>query len=596
MNQIALATAWFLIIFTQLMGILSVHEQSDRIGDQEALKSNTAAARSKRDGVITGQVFDEDGRPLAGVQVMGYRIGTRDSLQFVNTDDGGNFKVAGLAPGLYAFEATSPGYVVAPDSIRPEVLRIGEHLMIRLIKGGVITGHVRDAQGELMVGIQVYARRLRNIEGRPVIQGFHHQRLTDDRGVYRLYGLEPGVYVVSVNGGSGHYGGQKEMGVEKQTYYPSATLDTAVEITLRSGEEISGIDIQHRGERGRAISGILAGGTGADGPGESSVVTLVDVNNRQIIQATYLHSTNRFAFFGVSNGEYVLFAQNHSGKDDSAGSVSSRVVVRGADVVGVELKLIRYGSISGRILFDSLKPDKAPVRCEGNDQFGIEEILVKAESDDRGRAKQNPFFNPHDYWGNWRGSFVSKQGEFTLKNLEAGRYRVEANLPGENWYIRAINQPAIGAAKKSSDVSHSGIAVKTGEKVAGIEVIIAEGAASLRGSVVPTNEVQGKADSRLKSNLKVYMIPAEAYSAEDVLRYAETIPGNDGSFEFKNLAPGKYLLITLPVPETESAEIQPRPLAWDSIERTKLRREAEKSKNEIELQPCQRVKDYVLRY
>jgi len=49
-------------------------------------------------------------------------------------------------------------------------------------------------------------------------------------------------------------------------------------------------------------------------------------------------------------------------------------------------------------------------------------------------------------------------------------------------------------------------------------------------------------------------------------------------------------------PEKEANDDQPRPAAWDAIERAKLRREAIVAKNEIELQPCGRVKDYILRF
>jgi hypothetical protein len=38
------------------------------------------------------------------------------------------------------------------------------------------------------------------------------------------------------------------------------------------------------------------------------------------------------------------------------------------------------------------------------------------------------------------------------------------------------------------------------------------------------------------------------------------------------------------------------PIAWDANERAKLRRQAIAAKNEIELQPCGRVKDYLLRF
>jgi hypothetical protein len=45
-----------------------------------------------------------------------------------------------------------------------------------------------------------------------------------------------------------------------------------------------------------------------------------------------------------------------------------------------------------------------------------------------------------------------------------------------------------------------------------------------------------------------------------------------------------------------SCDNQARPIAWDAVERAKLRREAAAAKNEIELKVCDRVKEHVLRW
>jgi hypothetical protein len=55
-------------------------------------------------------------------------------------------------------------------------------------------------------------------------------------------------------------------------------------------------------------------------------------------------------------------------------------------------------------------------------------------------------------------------------------------------------------------------------------------------------------------------------------------------------------LIARAAPDDEMSDRPVTPLAWDASERAKLRREAMAAKNEIELQPCGRVKDYVLRF
>jgi hypothetical protein len=121
-------------------------------------------------------------------------------------------------------------------------------------------------------------------------------------------------------------------------------------------------------------------------------------------------------------------------------------------------------------------------------------------------------------------------------------------------------------------------------------VVVAEGAASLNGRVVPAKEA-----SKLPSRLRVHLIPAEVSAADDVLRYAETAVGADGGFGFKHIEPGKYLLHARQASEKEANNDRSRPAAWDAVERAKLRREAIAAKNEIELKVCERVKEHVLR-
>ncbi|MGH9801456.1 MAG: carboxypeptidase-like regulatory domain-containing protein, partial [Blastocatellia bacterium] len=119
----------------------------------------------------------------------------------------------------------------------------------------------------------------------------------------------------------------------------------------------------------------------------------------------------------------------------------------------------------------------------------------------------------------------------------------------------------------------------------------AEGAASLSGRVV------AKEGGNLPNRLRVHLIPAEAAAADEVLRYREIQTEKNGSFEFKHLAPGKYRLLARSIsdPDKDNKD-KPRPAAFDSTERIKLRKEAEAANNEIELKPCQRVKDHVLRW
>jgi hypothetical protein len=277
-------------------------------------------------------------------------------------------------------------------------------------------------------------------------------------------------------------------------------------------------------------------------------------------------------------------------------------------VSGVELKLAPRGSIAGRVVISDPPKgcaiDSGLAENQASDRNQeqavrrsvVEEIVLRAVRDkpDR-RAQTSRFFGYEMY-----GRAPNAKGEFALKNLDAGRYRITFDLPDDGWHIRAINQTGVVTAKAATsgamdgsknpvDISRNGIAIKPGDKLSGVEVIIAEGAATLSGRVVP-------AKGQLPPRLRAHLIPAEAASADDVIHYAQIDIRDDGSFQFKHIAPGIYLIHTRQLTEREANDGQVHPLAWDAVERVKLRLEALAAKNEIELQPCERVKDYVLRY
>jgi hypothetical protein len=541
-----------------------------------------------RKGVISGRVVSDDGQPMGGAQVIVASAGKSSvaiASQMTSCDGDGNFKVAGLSSGVYSILARAPGYVSVQDQSRK--YRIGESVIIRMARGGVITGRVTDEFGEPMVGSRVTADRVRDSDGKPdprpaAMTEMNSSRMTDDRGVYRIYGLEAGAYVVGVNGAFQTLGGQGRASRELPTYHPSSPRGAAVEVNLRGAEEASGVDIRARGGRGRSISGTVSGATQGEGLVNGVSVKLYGVADKQLAGSTTLLGNQNFALRGVDDGEYELIAARFSENLDFALSAPKRVVVRGADVNGVELKLLKLGSVSGRVIIEAPKAE-----CKTADQFKVEEVMIELKRDDN-----TPTFFASgliEFGGmSFTGGAPEKDGAFTMKNLEAGRYRINADLPDENWYVRAVTQ---AASPKPIDVSRAGVTLKQGEGIPGIEVIIAQGAASLSGRVVPAGE-----GAQLPKRPRIHLIPAETAAADDLLRYAEAQIGGDGSFEFKHVAPGKYLLHARQSAEKEAIDDQDRPLAWDAVEREKLRREAAAAKNEIELKVCDRVKDQLLRW
>ena len=101
---------------------------------------------------------------------------------------------------------------------------IGAQLKIKMIKGGVITGKVTNSKGDPIVGVPVRAVALNNPSSSPTdLLGIGGAE-SDDRGIYRIYGLKPGPYVVNA-GGPGQFGLAISNGfdLDVPTYYPSAT-------------------------------------------------------------------------------------------------------------------------------------------------------------------------------------------------------------------------------------------------------------------------------------------------------------------------------------------------------------------------------------
>lgn len=592
-----------LLLSLILLASTSVRAQEAARATRNVEDPNAVAGGSS--GSITGRVVGEDGRPVVDAQVYVFSAFSNFSGRGSATDGAGRFQFKELPPGLYLLRANSPGFIELPDESRnplePRYFRLGEAAQLTLVKGGVITGSILNAQGEPLTGAVVRAIRVRDAQGRKLTTeagASGPPRMTDDRGVYRLYGLQPGSYLVVVGGGNPYYLGV--MGLydgDTPTYYPSSTRDTAVEVTVRPGDEVAGVDIRYRGERGHTISGTITGeATGRFG---YVGITLTRVTTGILETQAYSSVVNGkrvFTINGVPDGEYELMTQNPGEKGDTLASVPRRVTVRGADVTGLQLQLAPLASISGRVVLEPL-PKESACAPETSAQVAMQQTLVTArrEEQDKERLQIAPF--------SAGGNIPDEQGEFSIRNLSDGLFRVSVRLPGDDWYVRAATFPSAarataeqarttGAKAAPAPPAPPGTVVtKRGERTSGITITLAQGAATLRGRIKASTE-----GAPLPSNLRVYLVPAERERADDILRYSETAPGADGSFAFTGLAPGRYLLALLPAPPPPEYLRPPRMLAWDEESRKALRREAETANNALELKPCQQLKDYALSY
>ena len=177
--------------------------------------------------------------------------------------------ITGVEPGVYRLVARpgpfggrylAAGYLAvrAGDSGKPVVVRNGDRLAgmdIALPPAAAVEGRVIDENGEPLSMMPVVAARITAGSDEP--QRVRHPPIfTDDLGRYRIYGLEPGEYIVATEGWhivtTTFVGDPKTASATRPaerlgfaaTFHPSVTSDSAAQrIRLTAGRDASGIDI-----------------------------------------------------------------------------------------------------------------------------------------------------------------------------------------------------------------------------------------------------------------------------------------------------------------------------------------------------------------
>jgi hypothetical protein len=168
---------------------------------------------------ISGTVLQSDMQsPLKNVQVSATRgarpeasdeseDGSAADRKFsTKTDEKGHFEFADLLPGTYYVRASHVGMVMKSPLGREGMLVTLEAgkpqtLNLVMLPGAVITGCVLNEDGEPMQHVEVGALRyIYTIRGRTLAHTGSNAE-TDDKGEYRLFGLQPGSYLIAADPG-----------------------------------------------------------------------------------------------------------------------------------------------------------------------------------------------------------------------------------------------------------------------------------------------------------------------------------------------------------------------------------------------------------
>ena len=506
------------------------------------------------------------------------------------TDEQGRFAYTSLPAGRYTLSASKLGHVNVSYGQRqpgrpgtPIQLSDGQKFEARLVlpRGGVLTGTVLDEHGEPTPGTQVRVMRYVMQNGARTLQGASTDS-TDDRGVFRVYGLQPGEYAIcatprAASPAAGADMVQREVEALRQraaalsgtdaaqaqqmlqramamqaevpdaseqqsgyapVCYPGTTaVANAATVTLGVGEEKSGIDFPLQLVPIGSVEGLVVNSAG---PAPSNLQVRLIPTGASIPGVGTLTARpgadGRFRIGNVAPGLYTLVARATAGPARPVAIAADQpspprveparlwaaadVSVDGRDVANVVLSLQPGMTVSGHIAFDG---SQAP-------PSDLTRMRVSLAPSDTGAARE---------MASGAAGRVEASGRFTIPNVVPGRYRLTASGGGAGW----VTESATVAGQDTLDFP---VEVKPNQHVSGAVITLTDRQTELSGLLS-----DGRGQPATDYTLIVF--PADQrFWVAGTRRIQTARPATDGRFILRNLPAGDYRIATVVDPEPGS--------------------------------------------
>ena len=444
---------------------------------------------SKKPGSISGKVTMK-GAAISGITVGAIGRGsnmTGSRMRFgAVTDAQGNYRISDLPPGTYELLPVAPQFVLGgPNAGKNVILDEGETLEgidFTLTRGGVISGKVTNSDGQPLIEEQVHLTPLsQDRSEEAVIRLNMHFIQTDDRGVYRVFGLPPGKYTVSAGTPPGRLGFGGRSGIKyKQTFHPSVTDGSqATVIEVSEGSEANNVDIViNTRQVTYSVSGrIINGETGRPIPNARYGITKIEDDGSTGMSGPTTNALGEFKIDSLIPGKYMVTldgTMNRASGIADAGSnlfaEALRFDITDHDITDLVLTTSTGASVSGVVVFDD------PVQKTTRQKFGELMVAVHIEGNDRiaiGRSG--------------RPVKVGADGSFTIGGLPPG----EAHLmvfaqrgsdveDGRNIEVARIERDGLVVEQRK-------LHIKEREKVTGVRVVVDARTGVLQGIVKVEN-------------------------------------------------------------------------------------------------------------
>lgn len=493
------------------------------------------------------------------------------------TDQDGRFRFEGLPEGRYLVRAQKlgwvPSYYGSPRPGRPPGVRVAVDvnakvdIEIPLTPGSVIAGRVVDHEGRPMARQFPWLLESRMVGDRRMISRTRFpasigsfERMTNDLGEFRLFGLPPGTYYLAVSPsipGGTRLTTEAEVrwamqppGADRaeppvpgaiagyaRLYYPGTPdPDAAIGITVGPGQVREGLEFRLEFSPVARIDGVvrLADGTPASGAWVFLEAREPRVNLEGSVRRVLAGPQGQFSFTNVTPDDYRISSSAPSGAPAVRDLwAQTDVVSAGVDISGIALTLTPAAHLTGRLTFagTTMTPprDLTTVRLTA---LGV-------------RATAQTLAGGGSYASQFE-SRVAADGTFTLAGLPPDRYLIDASWPGmrtetRGWWLTSVRVGTRDLADAPLDVPAN--------------AIVSDVTLEFRDRIGAIDGVLLDAAGRPAPEYFVLAFPVEREAWTTVSRRITPAvrPATDGRFVVTGLPPGDYFLAVVTEVDSEEA-------------------------------------------